>query len=468
MIIKGGSRAAPDQLGRHLLRTDTNERVQILELQSPTGSLTEALRDWQFLATGTRGHKGLYHANIDPDTRYSMTPEQWRRSVEVLEEKLGFQGQPRAVVLHEKHGRQHIHVVWQRTDIESMTLRPDSHNYRKHEEASLALEQEFGHEHVPGKHAKRDRQKQPEPPKAQFNHAAWQQAERAAVDPRDLKETITTLYEQSDNCMAFKAALEENGYVLARGDRRDFVIVDRGGQIHSLGRQIGGVSAKDLQAFMSDIERNKLPSVEDAKTAQRQTETPKPPRPAPHPEPLTPAEITVLEKALAERQQQELAHLSERQDTERQRTSDAISREIHDKLDHFDAVQRAQRARHARETSGQHTGLNAMIEAIRDFLRPNIAAEEQRQREETAEAFAHKLESERAEFIGRLNAEKQRDLEALDERHAQQRREHEAQRGQELERYIKDREAAKRLAAELEEERRLNARRSRDGPDRAR
>jgi hypothetical protein len=57
MIIKGGSRAGPQQLARHLQRADTNERVEILQLDSPTGNLNEALRDWQFISTGTRGSR---------------------------------------------------------------------------------------------------------------------------------------------------------------------------------------------------------------------------------------------------------------------------------------------------------------------------------------------------------------------------------------------------------------------------
>jgi hypothetical protein len=110
MIIKGCSRSAPKQLAKHLLRADTNERVEILELASPTGDLTEAFRDWQCLADGTLGTKGLYHANIDPEARYDMNIEQWHRAGDVLEEALGLQGLPRAVVLHEKKGRQHVHV----------------------------------------------------------------------------------------------------------------------------------------------------------------------------------------------------------------------------------------------------------------------------------------------------------------------------------------------------------------------
>jgi hypothetical protein len=66
MIIKGGSRAAPGQLAWHLQRRDTNEKVEILEIQFPTSNLAEAFRDWQTISEGTRGFKGLYHANIDP------------------------------------------------------------------------------------------------------------------------------------------------------------------------------------------------------------------------------------------------------------------------------------------------------------------------------------------------------------------------------------------------------------------
>lgn len=64
-----------------------------------------------------------------------VTPQQWERTADVLEEELGLQGHPRAIVLHEKDGRVHVHVVWQRTDIETMTLVSDSWNYLAHEKA---------------------------------------------------------------------------------------------------------------------------------------------------------------------------------------------------------------------------------------------------------------------------------------------------------------------------------------------
>lgn len=43
----------------------------------------------------------------------------------------------------------------------------------------------------PGNHEKRDREKQSELPKEEFNHAEWQQGERNGLDPREMKAAMT-------------------------------------------------------------------------------------------------------------------------------------------------------------------------------------------------------------------------------------------------------------------------------------
>jgi len=476
MIIKGSSRAGPSQLSRHLQRTDTNARVEVLQLDSPTGNLGEALRDWQLLATGTRGSKGLYHANIDPDARYTMTPEQWLRAADVLEKELGLTGQPRAVVMHEKHGRTHIHVVWQRTDIDAMTLVPDSHNYRAHERASMALELEFGHERVPGKHDKRDREKQPELPKAEFNHAEWQQAEREGRDPRAMKAEITALYEQSDTGSALRAALEQNGYVLAQGDRRDYVIVDGQGQVHSLARQIKGVTAKDLRGFMADLDRETIPSVDAAKAMQRER------GPVPHAEPVPepPAAVSAddvakIEAALKERHENESRRQRELQQAIHEQTARILDLEIAEKVKDLLARQQAARARFERMHHVETTGFDGFVSAAKAFLNPQQAALEKQQRDEARAEFHRVQEMERRNQIAALTFIKERELEDLNERHAQQQREQAGRQEQDLTRYIMEHEAALRLLTEIEarrreEERRAEQQRSRDGPplDRAR
>ncbi len=293
MIIKGCSRGSPKQLAYHLQRVDTNERVSILEIQHPVADLEDAFFCWQTLSEGSRGKKGLYHANIDPAEQYTMTDDQYMRSVDVLEEELGFQGQSRIVVKHEKHGRAHIHVVWCRMDYDTGTLRSDSQNYLKHEKASMRLELEFGHELVPGKHAKRDREQQPEFPRAEVDHAEWQQAERTGLNAAERKEQITALRAAADNALAFKNALEEAGYVLAKGDKRGMVLVDGEGEVFSLSRHVTDIKWKEFKAFMAPIDQAALPTVEEAKALhkQREEETAvKAEKPAPEVSKFLPAE----------------------------------------------------------------------------------------------------------------------------------------------------------------------------------
>lgn len=266
MIIKGGSRAGPKQLARHLLRRDTNETVELLHCDySPRGNLKEAFCDMQALTTVTRGTKGLYHANIDPEARYDMTADQWRHAADVLEAELGLTGQPRALVLHVKNDRPHLHVVWARTDLETGKLRTDSYNYLAHERASLQLEREFGHEHTPGVHAKKDREA-PRPTQP-FNRAAWQKMERTGIDPRDRKAEITALYQAADSGQAFKAALQEAGYLLAQGDRRGFLVVDGFGEPHSLARQINGARTREIREKLADLDPDTLPNADMARAA---------------------------------------------------------------------------------------------------------------------------------------------------------------------------------------------------------
>ena len=76
---------------------------------------------------------------------------QWFHAADVLEQERGYDDLPRVLVLHEQGDRAHLHAIWGRTDIDTMTLRPDSFTYAKHERAARALESAFGHEAVPSR-----------------------------------------------------------------------------------------------------------------------------------------------------------------------------------------------------------------------------------------------------------------------------------------------------------------------------
>jgi hypothetical protein len=260
-------------LAVHLLRTDTNERVEVIEMRGTLAqSLAGAFQEMEAVGSGTRCRKPLYHASIAPDPRFSMTREQWQEAIAALEQRMRLANQPRVVVMHLKEGREHCHVVWSRIDAERMKAIPDGHNFRRHEETARDLERRFGHELVQGAHAERGGRKRP---KRTPSRADIQQQERHAKSGRAavgtvkrITEELTALWHQTSSGREFADALAARGYVLARGDRRDFVVVDSVGAVHSLTRRIEGVKAAAVRERMADVDRDGLPSVAEAKAHQ--------------------------------------------------------------------------------------------------------------------------------------------------------------------------------------------------------
>src|SRR3954451_9760581 len=267
IIIEGGSRSAGRWWTRHLQNTETNRCVHLVEIAGLSAATVPGMfYEMRALAQGTKCKNYFYQANINPRADEYLTPAQWRAAVETLGRNLGFEGQPYFVIEHEKEGRTHRHIVWSRIDQETMTAISDSLTARIHEQTSRQLEATFGLEAgksilVPNREFER-------PQRRAKKHERFRGAQ-SGVDPHAVANELKALREHSDNGQRFRAAIEAAGYVLARGDRRDFVVVDRTGDDYSLARQLG-MKAAELRAFMKDVEAASLPSVADAKTLQQQ------------------------------------------------------------------------------------------------------------------------------------------------------------------------------------------------------
>jgi hypothetical protein len=263
VIIKGGSRASGAALGVYLQNQERNERATVLDIRGTVSKdVVGALKEMEAYAEGTKCQLPLYHAQLNPEPPYRLTPEQLAQSLDRLEDELGLSGQPRVVVAHENEGREHFHIVWARIDLEKMRAIPDSHNYKKHEAVSRELEREFGHPRIQGAHAERENVERPE---RSPSRAELRQEERTGIKGRDVKEEVTALFRGSEDAEVFANSLDDAGYILAKGDRRDFVIVDRAGGDHSLARRIQGMKAAELRKFMAPIDREALPTVDEAK-----------------------------------------------------------------------------------------------------------------------------------------------------------------------------------------------------------
>lgn len=97
------------------------------------------------------------------------------------------------------------------------------------------------------------------------------QAVRLSEDPQALKSMFKETWERSDSKQTFAAALQERGFLLARGDKRGFVALDVKGGIYSLTRWLD-LGTRELKARLGKPED--LPAIEQAKVflASRMTE----------------------------------------------------------------------------------------------------------------------------------------------------------------------------------------------------
>jgi hypothetical protein len=251
------------------MRADQNERVSVEEIRGLAAqNVRDAFREMEAVASGTRCTNYFYHCNLNPREGEVLTAQQWEQAADTLERELGLTDQPRFVVEHEKDGRVHRHVVWSRIDADSMTAISDSLTYPKHERAARELEQAFGHEAVESVLVKDRGTQRPE-----RNPKDWEsfRGQDSRLDPKAIKAEVTQLWQAADSGAAFAAALHEHGYILARGDRRDFCLIDQEGDEHSLARRISGVKAAEIRARMEDIDREQLPSVAEARRVARET-----------------------------------------------------------------------------------------------------------------------------------------------------------------------------------------------------
>tara|TARA_R110000796_G_scaffold159169_3_gene275845 strand:- start:103597 stop:104538 length:942 start_codon:yes stop_codon:yes gene_type:complete len=249
MVINGQAVKGAKRLANHLMK-DENEKVSILEISGTVANdnLHFALRDMEDIGKLTKSQTGkvLYHANINPRKNEALTPEQYIKACDILMEKLGFEGQPRAIVIHQKEGRQHAHLVVQLTDIEKGKLKTISNNYYKHKEVSRSLEKEFElaktHEKKTGR---------------SYSQSEAQQSKKIGKRTKSLRALVQLCYQNSRNGMDFRKKLAEHELYLAKGKR--FVVIDGNGNPYSLTRQLKSVEkSRAVLKYLEPI-KNDLP-----------------------------------------------------------------------------------------------------------------------------------------------------------------------------------------------------------------
>jgi hypothetical protein len=242
LILKGSQRAGAKQLASHLLNDRDNDHVTTLELRGFVASdLRGALSECHAISKATKCKQFMFSLSLNPPKHHSAAEADFLAAADKAEKSLGLEGQPRAIVIHEKEGRRHAHVVWSRIDSEKLT----AVNLPFYKERLKKLSKELFLEHgwsLPDG-LKANGGKSP----LNFTRAEWQQAQRQKLDPREIKGIFRDAWERSETLKGFGNAMAERGYFIAKGDRRGFVAVDVEGEIYSLPRWIG-VRTKEVSA----------------------------------------------------------------------------------------------------------------------------------------------------------------------------------------------------------------------------
>ena len=257
MILKGSQRTGATQLAAHLLNDRDNDHVRVLEIRGfAADDLHGAFQEAHAISRGTKCTQFMFSLSLNPPKGALTGEADFMAAADQAEQRLGLTGQPRAIVMHEKEGRRHAHVVWSRIDADAMKAINLPHFKRKLVSLSRDLFLEHGWNLPEGLRTNGGRSP------LNFTLDEWQQAKRLGRDPREIKDALRDAWLRTDSVKALSHALEERGYFLAQGDRRGFVVVDTDGEVFALARA-AGVKTREVRDKLG--EPDALPSVADVK-----------------------------------------------------------------------------------------------------------------------------------------------------------------------------------------------------------
>lgn len=279
MIIIGMSSAAVEAHVKHLLKVSNPADERTADWNDEVGlvcshnlafgeDIRASMHEMAAVAAGSRCHKFLYLAALSPDEaggRELDDNEAEEAALELLDE-LGFGIYHQWFLMrHVKKGRKHFHLAANRVDPVTLTAVHLGWNYAKHEKVARSLERRFDILPVPGVFADRPRDnrgkfKGKRPDRRMRRHWEEQQEKRTAMPIADVEADLRWAWQHAATGNEFSALLRQRGYQLARGDKRDLVVVDYMGGVHSPARRLR-VKVAELRERTRDLPIPALPDV---------------------------------------------------------------------------------------------------------------------------------------------------------------------------------------------------------------
>lgn len=280
MIIKTSRITAESthrHLYRHLMRTDENEEVRIV--QGREFALAEAVKD----ARHAKRWYGLRHVILSPEQ--ATSPETFQKIVTLYQSEFGADP-PLMIVEHQKKRAdgqsydRHWHVVFAETLTNGRSLNSRFIRIRN-EKVARFTELAFGHPLTSGKHndavikaleassnphmqrAATDLKQafwgEEHTPQATFTDKAHQVTKRKAgksVLPAMRTHLRKRWQEEGRVLLSFIERVAEEGYLIREGDKPDVWLIGQNGDAHLALHRVLNLKKKELVALLSDANRS--------------------------------------------------------------------------------------------------------------------------------------------------------------------------------------------------------------------
>jgi hypothetical protein len=264
MVVKGNLHADGRKLAAYLITGKKGERAELVELRGFASSdIHAAFIDVHIQAAEiTQCEKPFFHSYVRLPEDEELFRGQWKHVADRIEKQLGFEGQGRAIAFHHQPGgNTHMHIAWSRIDLEQRRARDPGLYKNKLKEISRQLECELGLTRISSERPAGRKVRAP-------GRKEFEQARRLGIGIAGIREAIRACWDSAEDGRSFMAALAAYGHVLARGEQRDFVIVDHAGGLHALSKRITGATAAEIRTHLADLDPAALPTVSQAKMQQ--------------------------------------------------------------------------------------------------------------------------------------------------------------------------------------------------------
>jgi hypothetical protein len=270
LIGKGNTHSDGVKLAKYLLEPEPGERTELVDMRGLGlhGDPVEGFREQAELAKQTKADQPFFHVQMRAAAGelQKLTRAQIMEIVDGCDMALGraMTQQPRIASLHinEKTGDYHIHVAY------SLVTRAEDGRYFVQRLGKFENKLQHYAREVEQKYGLQILSNEPRPGAKRADRNELEESRRLGTDIHEIRTLIMQAYHAADSGKAFAAAMKERNWEIAAGDRNCFVVVDELGGKHALNKKLTGMTLKEIDAKLADLDRASLPSVDQAKAMQ--------------------------------------------------------------------------------------------------------------------------------------------------------------------------------------------------------